>query len=96
MTQRHDIDLEMIRKQQQTTLKNCDQTSHMYKQGDKVLLKKAWKTKFNQDAYIGPYVITAVRNNDTERARRGQVTDSFNIRNLIPYKEEVVVHHGTV
>ena len=37
----------------------------MYKQGEKVLLKNAWKTKFNQDAYIGPYIITTVRNNGT-------------------------------
>ena len=47
---------------------NRNQTNHTYKQGDKVLLKKAWKTKFNQDACISPYVITAVRNNGTVRA----------------------------
>ena len=33
---------------------NCNRINHLYKQGDKVLLKNAWKTKFNQDAYIGP------------------------------------------
>ena len=27
--------------------------SHVYRTGDKILLKNAWKTKFNQDAYIG-------------------------------------------
>ena len=59
----------------------------MYKQGDKVLLKHAWKTKFNQDAYIGPYVITTVRNNVTVRAHKGRVMDTFNIQNLAPYKE---------
>ena len=66
---------------------NRNRISHTYKIGDKVLLKNAWKTKFNQDAYIGPYVITAVRNNGTVRARKGRVTDTFNIRNLTPYKE---------
>ena len=26
----------------------------MYKQDDKILLNKAWKTKLNQDAFLGP------------------------------------------
>ena len=41
---------------------------------------RSWKTKFNQDTYIGPYVITAVRNNGTIRAHEGRVTDTFNIQ----------------
>ena len=52
---------------------------HAYKQGDKVLLKDAWGTIFNQDAYIRPYIITAIRNNSTLRACKGRVTDTFNI-----------------
>ena len=59
----------------------------MYKQGDKVLLENTWKTKFNHDAYIGPYIITAIRNNGTVMVCKDRVTDIFNIRNLIPYKE---------
>ena len=59
----------------------------MYNKGDKVLLKNAWKTKFNQDAYLGPYTITAVRSNGTVRARKGKITDTFNIRDNAPYKE---------
>ena len=37
--------------------------------GDRVLLKNAWPTKFNQDAFLDPYVITAVRNNGTIHLR---------------------------
>ena len=59
----------------------------MYKQRDEVLLKNAWKTRFNQDGYIGPYMITAVRNNGAIRAGKGRVMDTFNTRNLTPYKE---------
>ena len=59
----------------------------MHKQGDKVLLENAWKTKSYQDVYIGPNVIRSVRNNVFFRARKGRVTDTFNIRNLTPYKE---------
>ena len=44
----------------------------MYKKGDKILLKHAWKTKFNQDAYLGPYTITAVRKNGTVRVHKGK------------------------
>ena len=39
---------------------NRRRQSYMYRTGDKVLLKSAWKTKFNQDAYIGPYTVTEV------------------------------------
>ena len=60
---------------------------HTYNIGDKVLLKNAWLTKFNQDAYLGPYKVTAVRNNGTVRARKGRLTDTFNIRNLVPFRE---------
>ena len=34
---------------------NLPRQSHVYHTEDKVLLKNTWKTKFNQDAYIGPY-----------------------------------------
>ena len=43
----------------------------MYKQGDGVLLKNVWETKFNQDAYLGPYAITVVRNDGTVRVHKG-------------------------
>jgi len=65
---------------------NKTRVNHEYKVGDEILLKNAWKTKFNQDAYLGPYTITAVRNNGTVRARKGKVTDTYNLRNIKPYK----------
>ena len=85
--------LGIIRKRKQDLInegnkrENCYWINHTYKQVDKVLLKNAWKTKFNQHAYIGPYVITAIRNNGTVSARKGIVTDKFNIQNPTPYKE---------
>ena len=33
---------------------NRSRQSHVSCTGDKVLLKNAWKTKFNQDSYISP------------------------------------------
>ena len=90
---RHEVEWETIRKQKQELInkgnecENRNQINHTYKQGDKVLLKHERKTKFNQDVYIGPDVIIAVRKNGTVRARKGRVTDTFTIRNLAPYKE---------
>ena len=87
------IDWELIRKQKQDLInkgnkgENCKKISHAYKQGDMVLLKNIWKTKLNQDAYIGPYIIAAVRNNGTVRAFKGRVADTFIIQNLTPYKK---------
>ena len=66
---------------------NCRRQSHVFHIGDKVLLKNAWKTKFNQDVYKGPYTVTEVRNNGTVRARRSNVTDTHNLCNIIPFKE---------
>ena len=89
----HEVDWETIRKRKQNLInkgnerENRNQMNHTYKQGDKILLKNAWKTKFNQDAYIGPYAITEVRNNGTITARKGRFTVTFNIQNLPPYKE---------
>ena len=93
MNQRHNIDWITIRKQKQHLINKCNKSenrnliNHMYKVGDKVLLKNAWKTKFNQDAFLYPHGIIAVRNNGTVRACKGKVMDTFNIRSLTPYKE---------
>ena len=59
----------------------------MYHTGDKVLLKNVLKTKLSQDAYIGPHTVTEVRNNGTVHARKGNVTDTYNLRNITPFKE---------
>ena len=67
--------------------KNSKHLTHVYKLGDQVLLKNAWKTKYNNQAYIGLYTITAVnKNNGTVNARKGKVTDMYNICNITPYR----------
>ena len=42
---------------------HCRQ-SHVYHTRDKVVLKNVWKTKFNQDAYVGPYTVTEIGNKE--------------------------------
>mgnify|MGYP000473878471 FL=1 len=79
---RHEADWKIIKDRKQRLInrgnerENKNRKDHTYRVGDKVLLKNEWKTKFNQDAYKGPYTITAVRDNGTVRARKGRVTDS--------------------
>ena len=52
----------------------------MYYTGKKVMLKNAWKTKFNQDAYIGHYTVIEVQNIGTVPACKGKC-------NITPFKE---------
>ena len=59
----------------------------MYRIRDIVFLKNLWKTKYNQDAYKGLYIVTEVNNNGTVHARRGNVTDAYNLQNITPFKE---------
>ena len=66
---------------------NRRRQSHVYHTRDKVLLKNAWRTKLNQDAYIGPYTMTEVWNEGTVSARKGNVTDTYNLRNITRFKE---------
>ena len=93
LNQHHNVDWESVKKRKQELVnkgnvqENKKHRTNMYQTGDKVLLRNAWKTKFNQNAYLGPYAITAVRDNGSVRARKGRITDTFNICNLTLYKE---------
>ena len=57
-----------------------------YTVGQKVLLKNAQTTKFGTDTYGGPYTITSINtDNGTVKMIKGNVTDTFNLRNIVPY-----------
>ena len=60
-----------------------NEKEHMCNKGDKILLKIAKKLKFNQDAYLGPYTITGVRNKGTVRAHEGEIRETFNILTIL-------------
>ena len=64
---------------------NYHRQSHVYCTGNKVLLKNAWNTNFNQEAYVGP--CTEVWNNSTLCARKGNVIDTYNLCIITPFKE---------
>ena len=73
----HEAKWQLIKKRKQDLInkgnqrENRHKKEYTYNKGDKVLLKNARKTEFNQDAYWGTYTITAIRNNGIVRARKG-------------------------
>ena len=89
----HEVNWQLIKKRKQDLInkgnqrENHNQKEHTYNKWKKVLLKNAWKTKFNQDAFLGPYTIKAVRNYGILSASKGKITDIFNICIINPYKE---------
>ena len=66
---------------------NHSRQSHVYHTGDKVLLMNAWKTKFNQDSYLGTDTVTEIQNNGMVYAHRGNLAETFNVQNITPFKE---------
>ena len=66
---------------------NCNDKNYTYKKGYKALSQNMWETKFYLYAYLGPNIITDIRNIHTVRARKGKVTDTFSICNKTLYKE---------
>ena len=85
LTTCHEANWHLIKKHKQDLINKGKQ--YKYNKGGKVLLKNVWKTKFNHDAYLGPYMITTARNDGTVRASKGIITDTFNTRNISPYME---------
>jgi hypothetical protein len=71
---------------------NASRTSHDYKVGDKILLKKPGKHLRKLEApRTGPRTvttITAIYTNGTLRIQKGKVNESVDIRRLFPYFED--------
>ena len=90
---RYEVNWQLIKTRKQNLInkgnahENSKRLEHVYKPEDQVLLKNAWKTKYNDQVYIGPYTITAInKDNGTVNARKGKVTDTYNIHNITPYR----------
>ena len=64
-----------------------ERKSHVCHSGDKVLLKKVWKIKFNQDACKGPYTVTEVQNKGMTLALKNSATDTYKLSNDTTFKE---------
>jgi hypothetical protein len=66
---------------------NAARIVHTYQVNDKVLYRNKLESKYGDDPWKGPYLITSVNNNGTVRLKMGKVTDTVNIRNIKPFKE---------
>jgi transposase InsO family protein len=66
---------------------NASRIMHTYHVDDKVLYRNKLESKFGDDPWKGPYLITSVNNNGTVRLKMGKFTDTVNIRNIKPFKE---------
>ena len=65
---------------------NKNRIDHVYKIGDRILIKNQQSSKYAQQAYSGPYRITAVNPNGTVNVKKGVVEEPWNIRNIYPYE----------
>ena len=90
-------DWELIKSRKQTMIeKNNDREKakripHDYTVGDKVLVRQDPSHKHGADKAKGPFTVTSVYDNGTVRLRQrtphgGAVFQTWNIRNVIPYK----------
>ena len=70
---------------------NAARIEHTYALGDKVMIRDPPNRKHGADYYKGPCTVTKVNDNGTlelrrDAARGGALTDTWNIRNLYPYR----------
>ena len=67
---------------------NRKRIPYQYKVGEQVLIKQDQQAKYANIAYKGPYTVTAVNNNGTVRVDMGIVSDTYNIRQIHPYRRK--------
>jgi hypothetical protein len=70
---------------------NAKRKPHTYALGEKVVVTQDPNRKHGSDHYKGPFTVTNVYDNGTVRLRRrtqqgGAVFQTWNIRNVFPYK----------
>jgi hypothetical protein len=79
----------LIQKNNQNENKSC--IPHTYQVNDKVMLRKGNENKY-EAPFSGPHL--KVNTNGTVHLRVGSVTDTINIRRIIPYNESPDSIHG--
>ena len=96
---KHEANWEYIRQRKQRLIdknnarENAGRIPHVYNLGDKVLLKRGTENKY-ESPYLGPFHVEKVSDNGTVRLTVNSVTDTYNIRRLIPYNSASHSYHG--
>ena len=89
---KHVADWEFIRARKQQLInknnarENSNRIPHVYRVGDKVLLKKGNENKY-EPPFSGPHTVTQVNNNGTVRLDMGTTIDTVNIRRIEPISD---------
>ena len=96
---KHEANWDYIKKRKQNIInknnkrENAGRIPHTYRVGDQVLLKRGTENKY-EAPYEGPYKLLQVNNNGTVRMKVKAVTDTYNIRRLMPYTSPEQFHGG--
>ena len=96
---KHTANWDIIRQRKQKLInknnknENAKRLKHTYNIGDKVLIKRGTENKY-ESPYKGPHDILQVNDNGTVRIMVNSVTDTYNIRNLVPFHDETTINHG--
>jgi transposase InsO family protein len=95
---KHTANWDYIRQRKQNLIdknnkrENSKRIEHQYKLGQLVLLKRGTENKY-EAPYTGPHTILQVNDNGTVRLKVKSVTDTYNIRRLLPYHESYNSNH---
>ena len=96
---KHTANWEYIRQRKQTLIdknnerENSMREDHVYRVGDKVLLKRGTENKY-ESPHQGPFTILEIYDNGTVRLMVNSVVDTYNIRRLVPYHSRTDLNHG--
>jgi len=71
--------------QKNNKIQNSKRRPHTYRVNDQVLLERHKPHKYEQP-YKGPYKVLQVNTNGTVRLKMGAVTNTVNIRRIVPYR----------
>jgi hypothetical protein len=96
---KHTANWDYIRQRKQNLInknnkrENSKRIEHQYKLRQLVLLKRGTENKY-EAPYTGPHTILKVNDNGTVHLKVKSVTDTYNIRQLLPYHEANQSNHG--
>ena len=75
--------------EQNNRKENSKRIPHQYQVGNKILMDMTdtTKSKYGITPFDGPFTVRHVNNNGTVVLEMGPILDTYNIRNIKPYKE---------
>ena len=66
---------------------NKSRQQYQYRVGHQVLVKEDQSRKYGKNPYSGPYTVVQINNNGSIRLPKGAVQQTYNVRNLHPFRD---------